>query len=57
VNEQDIRIDERVKCRREMEQFARRYVAENVERPGAKAQGWAILQAAHELTRTSGEGK
>jgi hypothetical protein len=49
----EIRQSERVECRRQAEQFARRYVAENKEWPGAKAQGWAILQAADDLTRAS----
>lgn len=54
MNEQIIRDDERVRCRRQLEQFARRYVMEWKETAGAKAQGWAILQAADDLTRNPG---
>lgn len=46
----DMGVFERVNCRRQVEQFAKRYVAENKESPGAKSQGWAILQAAYDLT-------
>jgi hypothetical protein len=38
-----------------VEAFARRYVAERddpARQDSVKAQGWAILQAAHELRRT-----
>lgn len=40
---------ERLKCIAELEIFARRYVAEHGHSEGAKAQGWAILLAAHAL--------
>lgn len=46
------RQNERANCRRQVELFAQRYVAMNKESPGAKSQGWAILQAAHDLTAT-----
>ena len=45
-----VRADERMRCRLQVEQFARDYVNKWADHEDARAQGWAILQAAHDLT-------
>jgi hypothetical protein len=54
VTEQEVRDDERVKCRLIVERFALEYVDKwiGVQGDKAKAEGWAILQAAAELRIT-----
>ena len=56
MDEQSIRDNERVQCRREIEAFAVAYVEkweriQSRSKDAIKAQGWAILQAAVSLTR------
>lgn len=50
MTEEEIRADERAACAQQMRDFANFYV-EKWDRIGieSKAEGWAILQAAHDL--------
>ena len=51
MTEAEIRADEREQCRTIIERFAETYMArwDHLKGDAAKAQGWAILQAAAEL--------
>lgn len=51
MDEQEIRADERAKCRKIIEEYSAAHVNKwvNLAGDGAKAEGWAILVASAEL--------